>query len=211
MRIFLLFLLLIPFGLIAQTPEAGELFQIRTVTTAEMNAVLTPSTGTMVYNTDVKAIFSFDGSSWRQNTVSSTIILNRGSANNILPTATNTFFDFPLDASHIQVNQGSAFTVVGTGKVRVNETGIYQLSAALSTSNLPAGDRKYIISASRNGSLIGYLSRGSVTLPSGDFWGSSGLLVYSLSAGDVINFRYVINAGGATLNAAFVNASTTKL
>ncbi len=148
---------------------------------------------------------------WELNRVSSTIILNRQGGNNILPTATNTYFDFPINSNHIQVNQGSTYSVTGNGEIQINEDGLYQLSASLSTNNLPAGGTKFILGVFLNGTLIGYLSRGFVTLPSQDFWGTSGTLSYVLSAQDRVRFRYVLNAGGATLNAVFINASISKL
>ncbi|MDN3205826.1 hypothetical protein [Algoriphagus sediminis] len=211
MRKLLFLLLFVPLAVKAQTPEAGELFQIRSVTTSEMNNIDSPVEGTFIYNSDEKVIFFFDGNSWKPNRVSSTIILNREGGNNILPTATNTYFDFPINSSHVQVNQGSTYSVTGNGEIRINEDGIYQLSASLSTSNLPAGNTKFILGVFLNGTLIGYLSRGFVTLPGRDFWGASGTLSYVLSAEDRVRFRYVLNAGGATLNAVFVNASITKL
>lgn len=209
-KLFIL-LLFLPFGLVAQTPEAGELFGLRSVTTTEMNLVASPTEGTLIYNTDEKAMFYYNGSTWKRTSSPSTIILDRDGGNGLLPTATNTYFDLPLNASNVQVNQGTAFTVVGASEIRINETGIYQLSASLSSTNLPSGGTKFILGARRNGGLIGYLSRGFVTLPSQDFWGTSGTLVYSLTGGDVINIQYVLNAGGANLNVAFANIAITKL
>jgi len=211
MRKLLFLLLFAPLALKAQTPEAGELFQIRSVTTIEMNDIDSPVEGTFIYNSDEKTIFFFDGTSWKPSSISSTIILNREGGNNILPTATNTYFDFPINSSHVQVNQGSTYSVTGNGEIQINEDGVYQLSASLSSTNLPAGGTKFILGVFLNGNLIGYLSRGFVNLPSRDFWGTSGTLSYVFSAQDRVRFRYVLNANGATLNAAFINASITKL
>lgn len=145
--------------------------------------------------------------------VSRTIVLNRlGTGNNtLLPNATNTYFDFPLDATHTQVNTGSNYTVVGNGEIRVLTDGVYLLSASLSTNNMPSGGIKYIIGAFVNGSLIGYLTRGFVTLPSTDWWGGSGVLMYNLQANDVVNMRYVLNNNGNALSARYVNIGITKI
>lgn len=64
MRKLILILLLAPLGLFAQTPEAGELFQLRTLSNNEMNGVLNPIEGTLIYNTDEDAIFYYDGTNW---------------------------------------------------------------------------------------------------------------------------------------------------
>lgn len=45
-------LLLLSIGAFAQAPTAGELIQIHSVTTAEMTAITSPVTGSVVYNTD---------------------------------------------------------------------------------------------------------------------------------------------------------------
>jgi len=57
-------LLLASIGISAQAPTAGELIQIHSVTTVEMNAIASPETGSVVYNTDDKRIHQYDGSSW---------------------------------------------------------------------------------------------------------------------------------------------------
>lgn len=195
----------------AQSPDAQLLVQIQTAPTADIDAITGAEEGMLAYDSSEKTLKSYNGTTWSSNTTAATIILNRNNGGAILTNATNTYFDFPIDATHIQANEGGIFTVVGTGEIQVNQDGLYLLSAAMSTSNMPAGGTKYILAARRNGALIGYLSRGFVTLPSQDFWGSSGNLMYQLSAGDIINFQYVLNAGGTPLNAVFTNAAITKL
>ncbi|APQ16511.1 hypothetical protein [Maribacter hydrothermalis] len=66
--------------------EPGLLFGLTNATTSEINAVTTAEIGTMVYNTDVKEIYVFDGTSWASNsqpnvymgvlTITSTGIIN---------------------------------------------------------------------------------------------------------------------------------------
>ncbi|WP_035334456.1 hypothetical protein [Dokdonia sp. PRO95] len=197
----------------AQTLNPQLLLKLNNGTTAEINNTTGAEAGVMAYDSDQKIAKIYDGATWQEMSTPSrgSIILNRNGGSGILTTANNTYFDMPINASHIQANEGGLFTVVGTGKIRIEQDGIYAISASLSTSNMPIGNTKYILAARRNNSLIGYLSRGSVTLTGQDYWGSSGTITYALSTGDVINFQYVINAGGSSLNAVFTNASITKL
>jgi len=214
MKSILLFITLFTVGVIkAQTPDAALLLKLNEASTSDLDNINGAESGMLAYDSTLQTIKVHNGTNWvtTGEKTSGTIILNRNGGNGILPTATNTYFDMPINASHIQANEGGLFTVIGTGEIRIAQDGLYALSASLSTSNMPAGNTKYILAARRNGTLIGYLSRGFVTLPSRDFWGSSGTISYALSAGDVINFQYVLNAGGASLNAVFTNASITKL
>lgn len=86
MKRLLVALILIPFGLMAQVPEAGELFQIRTVTMAEMNAVSNPIEGSLIYNSNQKAIFYYDGNRWintKKSSHSGTILIPQDPVNNL--------------------------------------------------------------------------------------------------------------------------------
>ncbi len=197
----------------AQTLNPQLLLKLNNGTTAEINNTTGAEAGVMAYDSDQKIAKIYDGATWQEMSTPSrgSIILNRNGGSGILSTANNTYFDMPINASHIQANEGGLFTVIGTGEIEVAQDGLYTLSASLSSSNMPAGNTKYILAARRNGTLIGYLSRGFVTLPSRDYWGTSGTISYALNAGDRINFQYVINAGGSSLNAVFTNASITKL
>ena len=206
------FLLVVAFAK-AQSLDPQLLLKLNEGTTTELNNTTGVEAGVMAYDSDLKVVKVHNGTTWQAMSTPSrgSIILNRNGGSGILTTANNSYFDMPLTTSHIQANEGGLFTVVGTGEIRIEQSGLYALSASLSTSNMPVGNTKYILAARRNNSLIGYLSRGSVTLPGQDYWGTSGTLTYAFNAGDVINFQYVINAGGSSLNAVFTNASITKL
>ena len=197
----------------AQVPNAELLLRVNQATTVDIEAITEAKEGMVVYDTTLDRLKVYDGVAWQtlQSSQKGTIVLNRNGGNGILPTATNTYFDLPLTSAHIQTNDQDLFTVVGNSEIRIEQDGVYALSASLSTSNMPAGNTKYILAARQNGNLIGYLSRGFVTLPSRDYWGSSGTISYSFNANDIINFQYVLNAGGQNLNAVFTNASITKL
>lgn len=213
--IYIVFFFLYAYGF-SQIDSDG-LMGLPVTTTAQRTAIpiATINQGSLVYDSDELAIYQFNGTIWEKLSadVSRTIVLDRlGTGNNtLLPNATNTYFDFPLDASHTQVNTGSNYTVVGDGEIRVLTDGVYIISASLSSNNMPSGGVKYIIGAFLNGSLIGYLTRGFVTLPSTDWWGASGILMYNLQANDVVNIRYVLNNNGNALSARYVNIGITKI
>lgn len=143
------------------------------------------------------------------STSTKSIVLNR--AGGSIATANNTYIDMPLTSAHIQTINTKYYNVTGTASIRVLEDGVYMVSSSLSVTNLPSGNTKYILGMYINGTLRSYLTRGSVSLPSNDYWGASGVTAYTLNANDVISIRYVLNAGGSTLNTAFANISVSKL
>ncbi len=168
--------------------DGDAIFTLPKVTTTEMLGISTPNTGSLVYNTSDDGIYKFNGSSWLRIDASSSlksVVLNRTSGYT-LPNSTNTYFDFPINNTHVQSLDSDVFTIVGNGRIKVLNSGVYMIAAELSTSNMPAGDTKYIIGAFRNNSLIGYLTRGSVDLPSQDWWGGTGILTYNLNKDDEI-------------------------
>lgn len=192
--------------------DGDAVFSLPKLTNTEMLGVVSPNLGSMVYNTTDDGIYKYDGTAWIRTDASSslkTVVLNRTGGYN-LPNATNTYFDFPINAAHTQSIDTDVFAVTGNGRIRVLQTGTYLISAELSTSNMPSGNTKYIIGAFRNNGLMGYLTRGSVSLSSQDWWGGTGVLMYNLNANDEIRIRYVLNAG-RTLNGRFMNIGVTKI
>lgn len=192
--------------------DSDAIFTLPKLTNAEMLGIITPNTGSLVYNTDDNSIYKFDGTNWVKTDAASSlksVVLDRVGGYT-LPNLPNRYFNFPINATHTQSIDADTFTVTGNGAIRVLKTGVYMISAELSTSNMPAGNTKYIIGAFRNGGLIGYLTRGSVSLPNRDWWGGTGVLMYNLNANDVINIRYVLNAG-RTLNGQYMNIGITKI
>jgi len=168
----------------------------------------------IVYDTTLKNVLQYDGTTWQPlGSQSQTIVLNRstGGNNNLLVNATNTYFDMPLDATHEIVNTGDTFQTTGTGEITILKDGTYFLSAALSTRDMPAGNTKYILGVFINGTLRGYLTRGFASLPGQDYWGTSGTLMYPLGENDTVTIRYVINNNGNPLDAVFVNIGITKI
>ena len=163
-------------------------------------------------NTDVDNLITkiWDGSSWKHIEVESkNVILNR--TGGALPTATDTYFDLPVDATHIQSINTTYYNVIGPGEIKILKKGNYLISGGISTNNMPSGNTKFILGIFINGVGRGYLSRGFASLPNQDFWGTTGVIMYSLNENDVVKIRYVINAGGATLTATYLNIGITKL
>lgn len=138
----------------------------------------------------------------------SSVVLNKSGGS--LPTSNNTYFDFPINATNIQSIDATTFQVIGNGEIRVLKSGVYSIVAGISCTNMPSGASKFIIGMTVNGALRGYISRGFANLPSNDFWGTSGAMMYSLNANDRVTIRYVLNAG-ITLNAAYMNIGMSKL
>jgi hypothetical protein len=52
----------------AQVPEAGNLVGIHSATLAEINAIVNPIEGSLVYNSDNKFLYQYTGSSWEKLT-----------------------------------------------------------------------------------------------------------------------------------------------
>ncbi|WAC01740.1 hypothetical protein N7U66_17860 [Lacinutrix neustonica] len=181
----------------------------------QMNAIPTPLEGAIVYNTTSKSL------NIRTNALreplstgkNKTVVLNKnyGNGNNTIVSNNNNYQNFPLNAADILTNDPSTFEVVGNGKIKVKTNGIYLMSAEISVSNMPPGNTKYVLAAEKNGTLIGYLSRGNTNGSGVDYWGATGVLMYVLQTDDIITFRYVINNGVSTLDAKFLNIGITRL
>nr|WP_299074513.1 hypothetical protein [uncultured Allomuricauda sp.] len=197
-----------------QVPSVGDLIKVHEASQTEINNLTNPEEGMLIYNEDTKQLNFFEGSNWiAPSNTSKALVLNRASNgnNNLIVNSTNQYYDLPVNASHELNNTGGIFQTLGNGRVRVQEAGTYFMSAAFSVRDMPAGDTKYIIGVFINGTLRGYLTRGFASLPSSDWWGTSGTIVYPLSANDEVRFRYVVNNNGNPLDAVFVNIGITQL
>ena len=80
----------------------------------------------------------------------------------------------------------------------------------MSTTNLPAGPRKYKLLVYVNGTLKSYLTSGNVNLSKSDFWGTSGNSVLLLETNDVVEIKYTLD-GNRTITAKFFNIGISKL
>ncbi len=206
------------------TPDDGSALEITSrtgalvpprMTTAQMNLIPTPLDGAVIYNTTDQALYVRSSGQWtslsKQN---GTIILNNDfgtGGNGIITGANNTFINFPIGSSNVLANDTALYTITSNGTITMNQTGNYLFNASFSITNAPAGNSKYIIAVTIDGNLIGYLSRGFTSLPGSDYWGTSGSLVYPVTAGQVVRFQYVFNNNSNALNARFFNLGITKL
>lgn len=205
-------------------PDDGSAFQVDSsvgafvpprMTQTQMNNIPTPLEGALVYNTTRDAFYMFNGSGWiiLGESKLPTLLLNKSSSGTF-QLRSNTFFQLPIGNTDVSYIDSDYFTVISNGKIRIEEDGIYSITAGISTSNLPAGSRKYIIAVYQNNTLIGYVNRGNVDLPSQDFWGTSGSFLYEFADGDEIDLKYVINRTATTNETAsvrFINLGFTKI
>lgn len=208
-------------GIGTTNPDDGSSLQIDSttgafvpprMTTEEMNLINTPLDGALIFNTTLNAYCVFKNSNW-SSLSNSSIILNKSfsNGNSALLTPDNTYVDFPIGSDDVIATNPNAYEVVSDGNVKIKEAGNYLFSASLSTSNMPSGNKKYILAIEINGNLVGYLSRGYSSLPSTNYWGTSGNIMYPVSENDTVTFRYVLNNGNSSLHAKFINLGISKL
>ncbi|MGJ8667426.1 MAG: hypothetical protein ACSHW7_13740 [Patiriisocius sp.] len=211
-------------GIGTTSPDDGSALEIQStlgafvpprMTTTQMNNIPTPLDGAIVYNSSENSLFIRTNGVWSSltNTNKGTLIVNKNysGGNNAILGGNNTYYEFPIGIADILVNDNALYTVTGNGTITVKESGNYLLSASFSSNNAPSGNSKYIIAVTINGTLIGYLSRGFTSLPSSDFWGTSGTLMYPITANQTVRFRYVFNNNNNPINAAFFNFGINKL
>ncbi|GER60805.1 hypothetical protein [Patiriisocius marinus] len=218
--------LLAQVGIGTTTPDDGSALEIEStvgalvpprVTTTQMNNIPSPLDGAIVYNSTLNSLFIRTQGSWSALVSSNkgTLIVNNSygtsSSNNAILGIDNTYQNFPIGTSHIIENDTSLYNVVSNGTVTVLESGNYLLSASFSSRNAPSGNNKYIIAVTINNSLVGYLSRGFTSLPSTDYWGTSGNIMYPIQANQTVRFNYVFNNNSNPINAVFFNFGINKL
>ncbi len=200
---------------ILQLESTTQAFVPPRMTDAQMLAINSPLSGSMVYNTTFNAMFVRTSNGWKNffETSNASVVLNKvfASGNTSVATGNNAYYNFPLTASDAMSIDNSIFTIPATGKIKVSESGIYMVTASFSLANMPSGTKKYIIGLYQNGNLVGYLSRGTATLDAVDEWGTSGSLSVSAAANDIIEVKYVVNNSGANLEAKIFNIGITKL
>ncbi|RXG24462.1 hypothetical protein [Leeuwenhoekiella aequorea] len=207
-------------------PDDGSALQIDStvgalvpprMTDAQMRAISSPLDGSIVYNKDISSLFLFSSGNWNdldRNDLPSLVLRKvfTDTTNTVVQTQTNTYAKFPLNSGDIENQDKLYFNIVSDGTFKILQGGNYMISAGFSVTNLPSGDKKYIIGVYRNNTLVGYLVRGNVNFPSGtNEWGTSGVLVFKLNAGDVLDLRYVLNNNGNKLAAKFFNIGVIKL
>lgn len=200
---------------ILQLESTNKAFVPPRMTDTQMLGIPSPLNGSMIYNNTYNAMFVKTPSGWKNffETSNATLVLNKvfPAGNTLVSTVNNTYYNFPVGATETVAITPAIFTVLSNGKIRVSEAGIYMLTGSFSVTNMPSGTRKFIIGAYVNNALVGYLSRGTANLDAIDEWGTSGSISVSVAANDVVEFKYVLNNGGTSLEAKIFNIGIAKL
>lgn len=211
-------------GIGTTTPSASSILELESTTQTfvpprmtgiEMYAIAAPLDGSIVYNTTEDAMYIKTNSGWQSMFFvnNDVLLLNKefSVGNNALTTINNSYYNLPINSADILQIEPLTYSVIGNGTIKILKSGVYSIVAGLSTSNLPAGNAKYIIAVYKNGSLYNYLARGVSNNTSTDEFGFSGSTGITVNAGDTIKIQYVLNNGGTTLDAKYINLGITRL
>lgn len=193
-----------------QLESANSAFVLPRMTDSQMAAVANPPVGSMIFNNSENLPYFRSDAGWSGFDINSnpTIILTKSGGT--LLTSTTSSYPINVSTANILSTSSAYFTVDGPGAITVNRSGVYLMSACLSTSNMPAGSRRYYLAVYRSGALIGYLAKSKLEMSSSDYWGMTGTLMYYLQAGDQLYFRYFIS-NTTTLTNVFQTICITKL
>ncbi|MFD2907701.1 hypothetical protein ACFSX9_03030 [Flavobacterium ardleyense] len=228
--LFSFFLIITSFFTVAQvgigttTPSPSSILELQSTTQtfvpprmtgAEMNAITAPLNGSIVYNTTEDAMYIKTSAGWQSMFFvnNDVLLLNKefSEGNMALATGNDSYYNLPINNADVLQIEPLTYTVIGNGTIKILKSGVYSIVAGLSTSNLPAGNAKYIIAVYKNGNLYNYLARGVANNSSTDEFGFSGSTGITVISGDVLNIQYVLNNGGTPLNAKYINIGITRL
>lgn len=183
------------------------------MTNAQMVAITNVLDGAFVFNTTDNKLYTRISGSWTEYTHDevATIIFNKGSGS-FSQSATPVLM--PLNNTNVLFNSVGYYELDGSpstnGTVTVLHDGLYIITAGMSTSNLPAGAKKYSLQVYVNGTLATYLTNGYVNLASRDYWGTSGNFPVLLQANDLVEVKYTLEGTGS-LSGRFFQIAITKL
>tara|TARA_R110000851_G_scaffold193967_1_gene344759 strand:+ start:26836 stop:27516 length:681 start_codon:yes stop_codon:yes gene_type:complete len=188
------------------------------MTNTQMQEIDGPLEGSIVFNTTDSSLYIRINEKWIKyvqlnNTPS--IILNKNGGSLVLQE--NPPLPIPLNGTNILHNVADYYEVSageeetkGDSTIKILQDGLYLVTAGMSTTNLPAGPRKYKLLVYVNGTLKSYLTSGNVNLSKSDFWGTSGNSVLLLETNDVVEIKYTLD-GNRTITAKFFNIGISKL
>jgi len=222
-------------GINTETPDPSSILDLNSdnsglllprLTDLQRDAIATPANGLMIFNTDKNGIELNTGTSATPNWEllaptegSKTLTLYRDlgdGSNNI--SGTSSFVNFPLGTSNVTEIDNDVFTVISDGKIRLEQTGSYQINASWSVQDLSSGPdatRKYIFAIYRGSERLGYLTRGYAAIPgpstNTEFFGASGTFQFFFEAGDVIDIQYWIDNGNTPLDGDLLHIGLKKL
>ncbi len=183
------------------------------MTNAQMVAITNVLDGAFVFNTTDNKLYTRISGSWTEHTHDevATIIFNKDSGS-FSQSATPVLM--PLNNTNVLFNSVGYYELDGSpstnGTVTVLHDGLYIITAGMSTSNLPAGAKKYSLQVYVNGTLATYLTNGYVNLSSQEWWGTSGNFPVLLQANDLVEVKYTLEGTGS-LTGRFFQIAITKL
>ncbi|WP_130736656.1 hypothetical protein [Flavobacterium sp. J27] len=206
-------------GIGTNTPSPNSLLEISStdkvfvpprMTNAQMLAISSPLIGSIVYNTTFNSIYIYNSLGWKNasDTDNSSLICKKNGGT--LTVSNNTYYNFPLNHSHIQTGNPITYEILSNGKIRIKENGIYMIGAQLSVNNMPSGKKAYSIALFKNGQLLGLLNKNESEQTISDYWGTSGIMTFNLSINDEIDIKYLINHS-TNLNLVFAAFSFVKI
>lgn len=167
------------------------------MTQAERDAIPSVLDGAMIFNTDSGFLEVRENGVWTvaDNISPTNVLLNRSrNEDGSFNFATgSTYHDLPVDATRIDYIDSEFYQYVSPGEIRILVDGYYLVDAGISSNNMPASSITFALRALVNGSEIGVLKQGHVNLPSSNYWGTSGSLVFSASVGDLLNVEYLLD------------------
>lgn len=195
-----------------QLESKTKTFVMPRVTDAQMLLIPSPLIGAQVYNTTYNSIFFYTAVGWRNinSSALAAIMIDKNFTSGNMPALNNTYYLLPIGTADIKYNTAGVFAVEANGTVRIKASGTYLISAGVSVSNMPSGNRKYALKVYKNDNLISILNAGEAATSGTDYWGVNGVCVATLSANDLITVKYLIN-NNSNLSPKFVNISITQL
>jgi hypothetical protein len=206
-------------GIGTNTPNSSSLLEISStdktfvpprMTNAQMLAIPNPLISSIVYNTTFNSLYIYNSLGWKNmlETENSNLICKKSGGS--LTVSNNTYYNFPLNNSHVQTQNISTYEIISNGKIKIKENGIYMVGAQLSVNNMPSGTKSYSIAVFKNGTLIGLLNKNETVQSSTDYWGTSGIMTFSFSINDEIDIKYLIN-NNSSLSLVFAAFSFVKI
>jgi len=101
-----------------------------------------------------------------------------------------------MDFTTFDINVGG-FSRSGSDFITVPVSGVYAASGSFVATPLPAQPVKFILDAADSENNGRTMTRGFVELPNIGYWGTSGSVLFSLSAGQSLRFRmFLANSNG---------------
>lgn len=135
----LTFNILITCSLFAQV-TSEQLVTLNSVNTAEMNTLISPTAGALVFNTDINRVYEFDGTNWLQIAIEDSVV-NTQTGNYTLTLADqNNIVDINNGATNVTITIPPGLPIGykvnvfqrGTGIVTIATTGVVNMGNRLS-------------------------------------------------------------------------------